>query len=106
MSDLECAGKNIRMARRATFGPNYTVEAYLSGPIDPGSGLLANLIDIDHVLKATTKEANLNASPETLVSELFKSVATSLPVSLPGVEIQLDKIRLHINEDLYLEYGP
>jgi hypothetical protein len=105
MNNLECAGKTIRMARRTTFGPNYIVEAYLSGPIDARTGLLTNLIDIDHLLKAAIKDAKLNDSPESIAASLFQSLITKLPVQLPGVEIQLDKVRLHISEDLYLEYG-
>ena len=34
-------------------GHNYELEAYFSGPVDPVTGMIANLADVDQWLRAT-----------------------------------------------------
>jgi hypothetical protein len=105
MEALECAGKIIKMSRRATFGPNYVVEAYLRGPIDARTGLLVNLIDIDEVLKDVISQVEVAKPSYELIKDLFQEITVRLPNKFPDVAISLDKVRLRISEELYLEYG-
>ena len=105
MSQLECAGKPIRMARRTSFGPNFVLEAFLRGPIDPTTGLLINLIDIDRILKQVVTNANTASAHEKLIIDLYSRINDELPATFPDVEIKLDKVKLVISEDIFLEYG-
>ncbi len=105
MTQLECSGRPIRMARRTTFGPNYILEAYLRGPIDARTGMLINLIDIDKILKSVVTTANTAQAPEKLDRHLFSATNAQIPTTFPGIAIKLEKIRLVVSEDLYLEFG-
>ena len=96
-------------------GHDYVLEAYFEGSIDPVSGLIVNLVDIDRLLKdvvAPIDHRHLNheiayfkdvvPTTENLAAFLFhqvESAAQSMPV-------KLIKVRLYENEDLWVDYGP
>ncbi len=144
---LEYSGSEIRVARRISFasahfykntqwssaqntavfgrcytehghGHNYTLEAFLQGPIDSVTGLLINLIDVDKILKHVIHpldHQHLNfdvpffaqniPTTENLARYCFCELRRALSDHLPDRSIQLDKVRLFENEDLWAEYS-
>ncbi len=146
-SGLEHGGSIARMARRVGFssahlyrqpnfsdednrrifgrcftahghGHDYVLEAFLEGPIDPSTGLLANLIDVDKVLKEVTDpldHRHLNfdiayfkdrvPTTEIIAQHCFRELAPKLKAAFPSAPLRLYKVRLFETEDLYVEYS-
>ncbi len=147
---LEHGGSRIRVARRVSFssahlyrndkwnnatngsvfgrcftehghGHNFTLEAFLEGPIDSTTGLLVNLIDVDKILKDVTNpldHQHLNfdvpffarhiPTTENIARYCYDEIARELPRQFSGQRsadhIHLGKVRLYENEDLWAEY--
>lgn len=93
-------------------GHNYTLEVYLTGPINPETGMVINLQEVDHILKqviAPLDHQHLNhdleefkekvPTTENLAQYCFKKVREKLN------SVQIDKVRLFEGEDLWVDYG-
>ena len=95
----------------AGFGHNFLVEATFSGPIDPLTGLIANLVDVDQWLRTVAARFDhklLNElsefsghapTLELIARAFFEGVARLTP---PGV--QLVSIRLYEGEKTWVDY--
>lgn len=146
-SSLEHSGSLTRMARKVGFscahlynqakfpeaenrrvfgrcytehghGHDYVLEAFFEGPIDPATGMLANLLDVDSVLKEVTDpldHRHLNfdipyfktriPTTEVIAQYCFREIAPRLKTAFPGVPLRLYKVRLYEMDDLYVEYS-
>lgn len=95
-------------------GHNYTLEAYIEGAIDPVTGMIINLSEVDEVLKAVTAPLDhhhLNfdvphfkdhvPTTENIAAYLYKQIEGRLH----GRALKLHKIRLYEYEDLWVDYG-
>lgn len=144
---LEHGGSTVRVARRVWFssahryhqekfstaenqrvfgrcntehghGHNYILEAFLEGPIDPQTGMLVNLIDVDHAMKQVTDpldHQHLNfdiayfkdkvPTTEVIAQYCFRALRSQLARAFPGLNIQLYKVRLFEIDDLWVEYA-
>ena len=73
-------------------GHNYTLEVTVSGPVDPGTGMVCNLVDLDGVVErevlARYDLGNLNTmqefaeivpTTENLCVEIFEKLQRALP---------------------------
>ena len=93
------------------FGHNYVLEVGLQGPIDEKTGMLVNLVEVDHLLKKATEEldhhfinkdvkafAALVPSAENLALYLRERVHALLP---KGVELCLT--RLYEGPDFWVD---
>lgn len=98
-------------------GHNYVLEAYFEGPIDPATGMVMNLHDIDQILKAVVgplDHHHLNfdipyfksiiPTTENIAKYLFENIQSHLQSSSFS-KVELYKVRLHENEDLWVDYG-
>ena len=99
-----------RLANPFGHGHNYLLEATVSGEVNQKTGMAINIGDLKEVLKDVVKEfdhKNLNVdtpyfkgkipTTENLALQLFRLLEKKL------VEIQLKKVRLYEDEDLYVE---
>jgi 6-pyruvoyltetrahydropterin/6-carboxytetrahydropterin synthase len=95
-------------------GHDYTLEAFFEGTIDPVSGLIVNLSDVDMVLKkivAPLDHRHLNheipyfqdvvPTTENLAAYLFHLIEQECQ----GMPLRLVKVRLFENADLWVDYG-
>lgn len=95
-------------------GHNYIVEVLVGGPLDPETGMVINLVDLDAVVRTRILDrfdhANLNLDPlftaqvpttENLCSEVFRLVTDALPVSLP--ELRLEHVRVEETENNFFQ---
>lgn len=93
-------------------GHSYKMEAYVSGPIDPETGMVINLKDLDLALKPVVESVagkHLNfevpefaeriPTTEMLAEFLFKK----LHQQLSSLTVQLKRIRLYENDDLWVD---
>ncbi len=141
---IECAHQNIRMSRRVFFssahfykqktwseaknlevfgkcfskyghGHNYILEAFFEGPINKQTGLLANLIDVDPILRDLTDELDhqhlnfnhpyfkdLVPTTENIASYLWQELHMKLKNSKLKT-LGLYKLRLYEDPDLWVE---
>jgi len=96
-------------------GHTYALEAYFTGPIDHDTGMIANLKDVDDLLKkvvAHLDQKNLNQledfkkeipTTEILAQFLWDELLTAQTGSnLPG-EVKLSRIKLFESENLWVE---
>jgi 6-pyruvoyltetrahydropterin/6-carboxytetrahydropterin synthase len=94
-------------------GHNYVVEVLVGGSVDPATGMVLNLVDLDAVVAAEVLEcfdhANLNLDPNfarqvPTTENLCKTVFRLLKNSLPAVE--LAHVRVEETENNFFEcYG-
>ena len=93
-------------------GHNYILEAEMQGPLDPISGLVVNLIDVDKVLKSVVSELDhkhLNHEvshfkdiiPTTENIALYLS--KKLKPEIEALKVKLVKLRLYEEEDLWVD---
>jgi 6-pyruvoyltetrahydropterin/6-carboxytetrahydropterin synthase len=93
-------------------GHNYLLEVTVDGPIDPVTGMVINLVDVKMVVESVLEEfdhKNLNydtgyfeqriPTTENLATVLWDLIVERLPGSA-----RLGAIRLHEDEDLYVDY--
>jgi 6-pyruvoyltetrahydropterin/6-carboxytetrahydropterin synthase len=96
-------------------GHNYVLEAFFEGPINPQTGLLVNLVDVDKILKgviAPLDHHHLNfdvpyfkdviPTTENIARYCFDKVLEGSK----GLPARLYKVRLFENEDLWVDYQP
>lgn len=92
-------------------GHNYVIEVLVGGPVDPGTGMVVNLVDLDKVVHARIVErfdqSNLNEDPafatqvpttENLCRVIFELLENDLPAG------KLEHVRLEETENNFFEY--
>ncbi len=92
-------------------GHNYTVEVMVSGPVDPVTGMVCNLSDLDVLMKRKIVDrfdhANLNLdaafatlvpTTENLCLEIYRVVNTEL------ARVKLEKVRVEETSKNFFEY--
>jgi len=93
-------------------GHNYRVEVTVRGPIDPATGMVMNMADLDALVGGLVVErfhlANLNAdslfqqevpTTENLCRAIHRLVVAGLPQG------KLDRIRIEETENNFFEYA-
>ncbi len=93
-------------------GHNYIIEAYFKGHINPETGMVLNLVDVDKILKNVTEKLDHKFLNEDI--EAFKeTVPTTENVakycyenicSLCPSDIKISKVKLFENSELWVEY--
>jgi 6-pyruvoyltetrahydropterin/6-carboxytetrahydropterin synthase len=101
------------------FGHNFLIEAHFSGPIDPMTGMIINLTDIDRWLKETVTvvdHQDLNRleafktsppTPETIARFFFQEISRKMenyqqPYS--GRSVILQNVRVYEGDDMWVDY--
>lgn len=96
-------------------GHNYILEAYFEGPIDPTTGMVINLSQVDEILKEVVQP--LDHHHLNFDVDYFKNrVPTTENIAiychdkinehLKGLQnLKLFKVRLFEGEDLWVDYG-
>lgn len=100
-------------------GHNYILEPHIVGPIDPVTGLVVNLTDVDELLTAVIQpldHQHLNfdvpyfrdkvPTTEEIAAYCFQEVRAQMRQSVLFQGLQLVKVRLFETDDLWAEYGP
>lgn len=107
-------------ANRATYGKcnnphghghNYVVEVMVGGPVDPETGMVMNMADLDEVVQTTVLErfdhTNLNMDPlfvnqvpttENLTRAVFRVLKDALPAG------HLELVRVEETENNFFQY--
>jgi 6-pyruvoyltetrahydropterin/6-carboxytetrahydropterin synthase len=96
-------------------GHNYELEVYFEGAIDPVSGMIANLVDIDRLLGDLLQPLNgkhlneevpefKNAVPTTEAIANYLAARLIKMNKMTGVRIV--KLRLYEYEDLWVDVWP
>lgn len=92
-------------------GHNYIVEVLVGGPVDPATGMVINLVDLDTVVRTTIQDrfdhANLNldslfANRVPTTENLCKTVYELLNDAMPAGE--LEYVRVEETENNFFEY--
>lgn len=91
-------------------GHNYIVEVLVGGPVQPETGMVINLVDLDEVVRTRVLErfdhTNLNLDPlfahqvpttENLCREIFRLLKFNLPAG------NLDCVRIEETENNFFE---
>lgn len=112
--------------REEGFGHNFQIEAHFDGDVDPLSGMIVNLADVDRWLKdvaARFDHKHLNEipefagaapTPERLAQKFYEllNVHVEAHRSLPPEKrlggsgrVHLAKIRVYEGDDLWVDYG-
>lgn len=91
-------------------GHNYEIEVIVGGAVDPATGMVMNLVDLDRVVRKTVLErfdhANLNLDPLFLnlvptTENLCKAVHRFLKEALPPGT--LERVRIEETENNFFE---
>ncbi len=95
------------------FGHNFLLDAYFEGPIDPLTGMIVNLVDIDRWLKAVTENldhkdlntlapfAGVSPTSERIVSYCFTSLQDEMRKAGSGA--RLVRVTLHEGDRLQID---
>jgi len=92
-------------------GHNYVVEVLVGGPVDPETGMVVNLADLDLVVRQRVVKrfdhANLNLDPEFVnrvptTENLCRVVFDLLNGALPAGELEC--VRVEETENNFFEY--
>lgn len=99
------------------FGANFRIEAYLSGPVDPLTGMIINLVEIDRWLKTVTSIFDgkfLNElsevfgaqapTPERIARYCYLEMERLVKAEAPAA-VRLEKVRLFEGETLSVTYS-
>jgi 6-pyruvoyltetrahydropterin/6-carboxytetrahydropterin synthase len=91
-------------------GHNYVVEVLVGGPVQPETGMVINLVDLDSIVRTQVLDrfdhANLNLDPlftavvpttENLCKEVFRLVSANLPLG------ELEYVRVEETENNFFE---
>ena len=97
-----------------SHGHNYVIEAFVEGTVDVRTGLIADVIEIDKILKSICEPLdhhNLNLdveyfaknipTTENLALYFFGKINSALAVSHPS--LKLNRIKLSETDDLWSE---
>jgi 6-pyruvoyltetrahydropterin/6-carboxytetrahydropterin synthase len=92
-------------------GHNYVVEVLVRGEVDPETGMVVNLVDLDEVVQTSVLErfdhTNLNLDPlfvnqvpttENLTKAVFDVLKDALPVA------KLEYVRVEETENNFFQY--
>jgi len=103
-----------KQASRTGFGHNFVLEAVLEGTIDPRTGMVINLREVDSMLKQVVAPLDhhfLNTdvaffsdripTPENIARYCYERLLGRLD----GDKLSLRKVRLWQGEDLFVDYG-
>lgn len=95
-------------------GHNYVIELLIGGPVDPETGMVINLVDLDAVVQTQVLHrfdlANLNLDPlfaalvpttENLCREVFRIVRDALPTALAA--LRLEYVRVEETENNFFQ---
>lgn len=98
-------------------GHNYVIEAFVDGPVDPTTGLVMNVTDLDIVLKsacAPFDHHHINfdvpefkdtiPTTENLAGYLFEKIKEGMAKLAPN--LRLNRIRLFETDDIWAEVRP
>ena len=96
------------------FGHNFLVEAHVSGDVDPLTGMIINLVDLDAWLKSVAvrfDHQDLNARPEfagkvPTPERLAQYFATEMQKMAAPKKTQIRKIRVYEGESLWVDFWP
>jgi len=108
--------ENMRVFGKCAYpnghGHNYLLEVTVKGPVDRVTGMVMNLVDIKSVVEGVLAEfdhKHLNKdmeyfkkripTTENLAITLWDLIGKGLPE-----EARLSRVRLHEDEDLYVEH--
>ncbi|HKF48167.1 MAG TPA: 6-carboxytetrahydropterin synthase [Terracidiphilus sp.] len=91
-------------------GHNYVIEVLVCGPVDPETGMVVNLVDLDQTVQSRIlnrfDHANLNLDPlfasevpttENLCREVFRLLKDGLPAG------KLEHVRIEETENNFFE---
>lgn len=93
-------------------GHNYIIEVLARGPIDPGTGMVVNLVDLDLAVETKVIDrfdhTNLNNDPMfanrvPTTENLCRAVYELLAGALPAVE--LEHVRVEETENNFFQYS-
>ncbi len=93
-------------------GHNYIIEVLARGPIDPGTGMVVNLVDLDLAVETKVIDrfdhTNLNNDPMfanrvPTTENLCRAVYELLADALPAVE--LEHVRVEETENNFFQYS-
>ena len=92
-------------------GHNYVIEVLVAGPVDPQTGMVINLVDLDEVVRKTVTDrfdhTNLNLDPlfanqvpttENLCRAVFGLLNDSMPAG------KLEYVRVEETENNFFEF--
>lgn len=117
---LDCAALSVEENRTVYgkcnnphgHGHNYRVEVTVGGPIDPATGMVMNMANLDAVVHGLVVErfhlANLNVDPlfeqavpttENLCRSIYRLLSAEM--TAPG----LDRVRIEETENNFFEYA-
>lgn len=94
------------------FGNNYTLEAFFQGPIDPKTGLVVNLSDIDPLLKQVIQpldHQNLSFTVEEFkenaptLERLAQYCFEKLRIACVKSDAKLVRVRLYQGENFWAD---
>lgn len=96
-------------------GHNYILEAYFEGPVDPQTGMVVNLRDVDQLLKEVTDPLdhhhlnfdidefkNKIPTTENIALYLYREIQAKMK---DQDAISLYKVRLFEGDDLWVDVG-
>ena len=97
-------------------GHNYRLDLSVAGPVDPITGMVVNLADLDRILKAEVVERldhnflNLDVPHFASVVPTCENIALYIrdlvvPL-LAALDLEVSSVRLWESEDLYAEVRP
>lgn len=112
-----------RMARRRPFqilhpagtcftpqgpGQNYEVEAYIEGKRDPVTGMIMDVAQLDQLIEAALSSVVNESWPESVnlpatTAALTKQVYENLKVNLNDQPVDLIKVRVYQDKDLWVD---
>lgn len=94
-------------------GHNYTVDAFVEGPVDPETGMVLNLRDLDQYLKEAIqpladRHLNLDVPDFQTTVPTTENIArflfARLKNSLAGHAAKLQRVRVYETDDLWVDY--
>ena len=96
------------------YGHNFLVEAHVSGDVDPLTGMIINLVDLDAWLKSVAirfDHQDLNVRPEFLgevptPERIALYFATAMQNMAQAKKTRIRKIRVYEGESLWVDFFP
>lgn len=92
-------------------GHNYVIEVLIAGPVDPETGMVINLVDLDEVVQTRVLDrfdhTNLNLDPlfdhlvpttENLCTTVYQLINNAMPA------MKLEYVRVEETENNFFEY--
>jgi 6-pyruvoyltetrahydropterin/6-carboxytetrahydropterin synthase len=102
--------------KESGMGHNFRLEASVTGPVDPESGMILNLVELDLLLKDLVRPLDhhyLNddveffktnpPTAENIARYCFEELQVKMRARAPGVRLQ--KVRLHEGNRLWVDYS-